>query len=655
MYTSAELQLLREAVGGASLPGIDTPTGNLLPAISLIKANTITTSTSTSGPGYYYNAKSNQVVVYQDGVTLSGIDFGSASLQISADNVTVKNCTFEPTDSYYSIMQSGSGATVENSTFTGPKYSTVLSDFIASPNEITIKSNSFIDAPADGIHIVNGVVTGNYFSGGGYATKAHADAIWVTGTTNSVSITNNFIDWTTNADASVPTNNAIRVTGEGGNATNVTISGNYLLGGAYTLGIGSDATGTLTNVDVTGNYIGFGTYGAYVPSSGVIYSGNKIFDWRNSNYSDSAWASYLASGLSTSSVVVSTGGNVQDSSTASTTLYAGGYKQVHLYGGLGETNYVGGYGRQFFFLGAGANIITELSVSDSSSQSGVDSITGFDAAKDVIDLSRMDANLTIAGMQNFTFIGASAFSGAGAQVRYQLNPSTNNTTVEAKLAGDSSADLTFVIAGVAPLSAANFALTSSASKSAASDAASLSVAKSTSGSAVAYSYKGVLGRSYSSYQSIATGGATVEQNFNLSASTNQISLTGSNVTITRGSSAESIAAGTGNFAQPYHANETIQIASGAGTETFKLGSHFGSETINGFVASGATADAIILPVSSFSYLNSTMTQAEDLAAVIGNATSGSAGLAIHDSLGDTMTLAGVTATALASSSSMHFA
>jgi hypothetical protein len=36
MITSAEIQLIRNADPGVKLPGIDTPTGNLLPASSLV-------------------------------------------------------------------------------------------------------------------------------------------------------------------------------------------------------------------------------------------------------------------------------------------------------------------------------------------------------------------------------------------------------------------------------------------------------------------------------------------------------------------------------------------------------------------------------------------------------------------------------------------
>ena len=92
-------------------------------------------------------------------------------------------------------------------------------------------------------------------------------------------------------------------------------------------------------------------------------------------------------------------------------------------------------------------------------------VADFDPAKDVIDLSHIDANLTAAGVQKFTFIGTAPFSGAGAQVRYQQDPANNVTYVEAELAGDSSPDLSIRSRGLQTLTAANFALTAAQSKS----------------------------------------------------------------------------------------------------------------------------------------------------------------------------------------------
>ena len=81
----------------------------------------------------------------------------------------------------------------------------------------------------------------------------------------------------------------------------------------------------------------------------------------------------------------------------------------------------------------------------------------------MIDLSHIDANITTAGVQNFTFIGSAAFTGAGGQVRYQLDPTRNVTYVQVALAGDKSADLTITLMGLLPLTAANFALTAAQS------------------------------------------------------------------------------------------------------------------------------------------------------------------------------------------------
>src|SRR5208283_6128288 len=86
-------------------------------------------------------------------------------------------------------------------------------------------------------------------------------------------------------------------------------------------------------------------------------------------------------------------------------------------------------------------------------------VNDFDPAKDVFDLSHIDANLTQAGLQNFTFIGTNAFTSAGAQVRYQQDPTTNTTWVEATLAGDTTPDLVIQMVGLYTLTAANFALT----------------------------------------------------------------------------------------------------------------------------------------------------------------------------------------------------
>ena len=270
-----------------------------------------------------------------------------------------------------------------------------------------------------------GVVSGNYFSGAGYLPGAHADAIWVPSSTGTT-ITNNLIDGTMNADSPANVNSDLRITNEAGNTSNVTISGNYLLGGGYTVEAGStNTTYTISNVSVTNNYIGYSVFGAYYPTTaGVSETGNTTIDFTNPTPSIQAQAAYQAAGLPTANVVSATTGNVWAIASGSTptTVLGNSIVGEDLQGGAGETNFVGGAGAQHLYTGKGVNILTYLAMSD-----GGDTVAGFDPAKDVIDLSHIDADLTAAGVQNFTFIGSGAFDGA-AEVRYQLNPASNVTT-----------------------------------------------------------------------------------------------------------------------------------------------------------------------------------------------------------------------------------
>ena len=279
----------------------------------------------------------------------------------------------------------------------------------------------------------------------------------------------------------------------------MTVSGNYLLGGGYTVAVGggSAATGyTTTNVSIANNYIGFGAYGAYFPgtASYATLTRNAIVDFTNPTYSTQALTGYQAAGLPTANFVSATSaGSFAATGSAATTVLGNGFIGAHLGAGTGETNFVGGFGAQYLFGSQGANILTYLSIGD-----GGDRASAFDQAKDVIDLSRMDADITKAGVQNFTFIGSTPFSAKGGEVRYQLNPTTNTTTVQADLAGDFSADFTITLQGLVPLTVANFALTASQSSADLANGAALtySKVKTAVGAPTEYAYSNVQGRAY---------------------------------------------------------------------------------------------------------------------------------------------------------------
>jgi len=444
--------MLRNADPGVVLPGIDTPVGNQLAPSSLKGLSSIPTSSSAP---IWYRADVNEVIVKQAGAVVDGYNFGTATVVVAANNVTIQNCTFSATANW-AIQEYGyTGLTVKNSTFYGG------SIYTPGTSVNTIAGNAFIHSVGDAID-APGTITGNYFEGGGYST-VHSDAIWETNSSVPTVIANNLIDWTSSGPYG-SANNAVRITTEKGSVSNVTVRNNFLLGGTYAIdaGNGGGSSYTYSNINIDNNYIGFSLYGPFYPGAqqGVAKSGNVVFDFTNRAYSDQAWSAYKAAGLPTDHLVVDGGsaGWVNGLASGSSTVYGSGIAGVHIGGSANETNFVGGFGGQFIGGGSGKNIFTYLAISDSGA-GGVDTISSFHPAQDVIDLSHIDADLTTAGVQSFTFIGTAAFSAAGGQLSYWDDTAHNTTWVYADLVGDSSADLTIKLVGNLTLTAANFALT----------------------------------------------------------------------------------------------------------------------------------------------------------------------------------------------------
>jgi hypothetical protein len=659
MLSAADIQEIRDEDPGAVLPGIDTMTGNPYATSSLLDVTKITQNTKAP---YYYSPSTNSVFVTQSGIVLSGINFGDATVYLDANNVTVKDCNFSST-----LRQNGQGAIVENNTFVGVQNPTGFwGGFISSNPNITIKYNTLLNAPSDAIDIGGntitgsltggGLIAGNYFEGAGYEHGAHADAIWVTDSTLPVLITDNLIDGTWNNNAPANANSEIRLTAEAGSLSNVTVTGNYLLGGGFVieagLGNGAPPNSTITNISVTNNDLGFDRFGQVYPGSTnyATVTGNKTVDFTNPTDSANALAAYVAAGVPTANVVSASSGGISASGSAPTMMLGNGLAGIYLSPGAGETNFVGGYGTQYLYGGKGANILTYLATGD-----GGDGVNGFDPAKDVIDLSRIDGDLITPGIQNFTFIGDAAFNGAGPEVRYQLDPTNNDTLVQAALAGDTTADFTITIQALTPLTTANFALTPAQSSAALANGAALSYTRVTTaaGAPVEYAYSNVQGRAYTSYESFYGSGTPLVEtdDLNLSSNANKLVLYEPSQTVTRGGGTETLTVGSGSDPLTYHRIETIDATTSTG-EQFVFSSGFGNETINRFSASGATPDSIQLAKSAFSYLTAGMTQAEDLAAVLSQAARGASGLTIIDTHGDSLTLAGVTPSMVAANPTM---
>ena len=85
-------------------------------------------------------------------------------------------------------------------------------------------------------------------------------------------------------------------------------------------------------------------------------------------------------------------------------------------GGTGKDTMIGGMGADYLIGATGGDTFVYRSVNESSADIGRDVIKNFDA-KDVVDVSAIDANTHRRGNQAFEFIGANAFTGNASEFK----------------------------------------------------------------------------------------------------------------------------------------------------------------------------------------------------------------------------------------------
>ena len=164
-------------------------------------------------------------------------------------------------------------------------------------------------------------------------------------------------------------------------------------------------------------------------------------------------------------------------------------------------------------------------------------------------------------------------------------------------------------------------------------------------------YLAVTGKAYSSYEDIySETHAKVATAQDMTNGSGNLILAGSGLTVFASSGQESVTTGSDVFAIKPHAVETM-TSSGQKSETFDFDSGFGQCAITGFLATGATHDVIQVDTSLFSYLSPGMTQAQDVAALLANATQVGGNLQIADSAGDVLTLNAMTKATLSANPS----
>ncbi|MES2944571.1 MAG: M10 family metallopeptidase C-terminal domain-containing protein [Pseudomonadota bacterium] len=148
------------------------------------------------------------------------------------------------------------------------------------------------------------------------------------------------------------------------------------------------------------------------------------------------------------------GSNYADSLTGSSiaNLLTGGAGNDSLKGSTGNDTLLGGSGNDLINGGTGQDLLTgdagaDTFDFDSLAEMGLtsaswDSISDFNGtAGDRIDLSTLDANTALSGNQQFSFIGAASFTGAG-QLRYDTSAGVLYGSVDADLDAELAIQLT---------------------------------------------------------------------------------------------------------------------------------------------------------------------------------------------------------------------
>lgn len=442
-------------------------------------------------------------------LTVSGCDFSDIhvghAIKSRALETTVENSTFQDgatgTASYFIDVPQQGIATITGNTFTkGANASNP--NFIAygaepqftqyTNNALVVENNTFISYET-GANAVNNhsptvvaELAGNSYEG---SISNHAKGLYEE---SSIGVPVTPDDGTTNA-APVATDDSALVTS--GMSVTIDVLANDLDRNGDTLhvtDIGSAGHGSaVLNSNGTVTYTAAAGYAGADAFTYTISDGNGGSDTGSVGLSVTAPASgttvtksvsYTLAGSETNLVLQGTA-KINGTGNSLNNQITGNDAVNTLSGQNGNDTLAGGGGNDYLNGGSGNDLLQGGAGADQLiGHTGTDTLVGGDGAdtfifwttqhstpgaKDVINdfsstqgdkvsLNTVDANSTLSGNQDFTFLGTSAFAHKAGQLRYEVTGS--GVEIQADVNGDGVADLSVTLAGITKMVASDFVL-----------------------------------------------------------------------------------------------------------------------------------------------------------------------------------------------------
>ncbi|MDB5536677.1 MAG: hypothetical protein JWP26_1619 [Devosia sp.] len=417
-------------------------------------------ATTTGVPDGVKLLPSGDIVVTKAGTVISGLNI-TGSVYIDADNVTIQNCKISSSNFAVVQIRDGSdGAIVKNCEING-----LNSGGQGITGYGTFVGND-IYGVGDGINVTGDhvLIQDNYIHDLGGTADSHFDGIQIDGGVTDIRIEHNSVINDHGQTA------AVMIDDYFGHTSNVVVNNNLLTGGGYTIYVtGLDGNGT-ENVQVTNNHIGKGQWGeTFFSGANPVFTGN-ISDGNaleaqlgNQGPSTPTTPPVITPPVTTPPVTTppaqtTDGADKLTGDNANNVLSGkGGNDTINGMGG--NDTITGGAGYDVLTGGAGNDTFVFGSAADIGDHTGArDSITDFTPGQDKIDLSAIDANNTLAGNQDFSFIAANdgSFTKTAGELAWHTDAATGQTIVQGDIDGDGIHDFEIELKGLLNLKASDF-------------------------------------------------------------------------------------------------------------------------------------------------------------------------------------------------------